>query len=168
MPPPESPRTDFALDVVMLDTRKGTVDPVVLQPENGLLRLREGQSVRLRIKVGKPAYVGVWSVDADGTAVQLFPEKGQNDHQFTQGEERLVPEKENFDPWRTVGGSFDWVWVQASTRYWEPEQSEHDGPFVLFKAERDRERWQEQRRGLRLRPKGELAEAVLKFRVEPR
>src|SRR5262249_54538145 len=87
--PPDSPRTDFALDVVMVDTQGGTDDPVVLRPENGIIQLRPGQQLKFRVKVGKPAYVGVWSVNADGPAVQMFPNKLEGNHHFAQGEERL-------------------------------------------------------------------------------
>jgi hypothetical protein len=167
LPPPESTRTDFALDVVMVDTQEGTGDPIVLRPDEGVIRVRTGQSLKFRVKVGKPAYVGVWSVNADGPAEQLFPNEDEKNHHFAQGEQRLVPGKCNIQLSPTAAGGTDWVWVQAATRPWDPDEGERDGPLLLFKSERQREKWEEQRRGMRLRPKGEFAEAVLRYRVEP-
>jgi hypothetical protein len=61
--------------------------------------------------------------------------------------------------------SVDQVWVEASTEPWDPLQGEAAGPFELFKAQRDRVKWQGQRRGLRLRPDNGLSECVLPYQV---
>ena len=59
----------------------------------------------------------------------------------------------------------DWIWVQSSSKAWDPDQGEREGPFLLFRTDRERGLWAH-RRGIRLRPEWTLAEKVQKFRVE--
>jgi hypothetical protein len=162
--PPTNLRADFDLSVVMVGKRPGAADLVPLQPgADGIVRLREGDEVKFRIKSGKAAYVGIWSINADGTIAQLFPNADEKDHLFKPGEERVVPQT-RAEAEESKG--IDWIWVQASTKAWDPDQGERAGPFLLFRTDRDRGQWA-QRRGIRLRPEWTLAEKVQKFRVEP-
>jgi hypothetical protein len=164
--PPKKLRTDFDLKVVLLGKGPDDDDLRPLRPgTDGLLHLREGGEVKYRVKVAKAAYVGIWSVNADGTVCQLFPNDDERDHHFAAGEERLIP--------RTRVGlsessGSEWVWVQASAIPWDPDKGERMGPFRLFKKERDREEWAKKKRDMYLQPEGTLTEAVLKYRVGPR
>jgi hypothetical protein len=165
--PPEKLRTDFGLTVAMLGARPGGGDPVELQPDaDGVLRLWEEDVVKFRITVARPAYVGVWTVNADGSIVQLFPNDNEKDkdHHFLQDEPRVVPVT-NADA--GVSGRVEWVWVQAATHRWDADKGEQEGPFLLFQTERQRDQWAQRRRGIRLSQEA-LAEAVLRYRVEPR
>lgn len=147
----------------MLGKRPGGF--VGLRPgAEGVLRLRAGEEIKFRVKVAEAAYVGIWSVNADGTIDQLFPNAREKNHLFKPDEEYVVPQT------RAVAaetGGLDWIWVQASTKPWEPDQGQRKGPFLLFQTEREQDGWAT-KRSIRLSPEWTLAEAVLKFRVEPR
>jgi hypothetical protein len=147
--PPQEPRKDFDLTVAM-------VGQVELKPgPDGLLRLKAGDRVQYRIKVDQAAYVGVWSINADGTIDHLFPNEGDRDNYFEKCQERLVPSH----PVRaTTSKGTDWLWVQASTYKWAFEESRRVGPFALFQTERG------SRRNFEVPT---LAEAVLQYRVDP-
>ena len=161
-PDPDKLRTDFALTVAMLGKGPGG-QLIAVQPDaDGHFRLKPEEEVKFRIKVDKAAYVGVWSVNADGPVAQLFPNENEPDNRFKAGQERLVPST------RTAAepsAREEWVWVQASTKPWEVEKGEKVGPFALFTEERARA-WDRKRRSIQLRPDAELAEKVLWYRVE--
>jgi hypothetical protein len=132
----------------------------------GILHLQEGEEVKFRVKVAQPVYVGIWSVNGDGTIDQLFPNARERNHFFQQDEERVVPATRAVAV-MSRGVRPDWVWVQASTKLWEPDEGQHKDPFLLFREDRERARWEQHRRGIQLQPEG-LAEAVLLLRVEVR
>jgi tRNA A-37 threonylcarbamoyl transferase component Bud32 len=150
---PEKLRTDFGIEVEMVGGRQG---------DDGVRRLKPGEEVRLKIAVASKAYVGVWSVNGDGTISQLFPNAWEKDHLFQPGQPRVVPQTRAI---AEESKGLDRIWVQASTHPWEPSEGERVGPFVLFQTEREREGWAQRRRGVRLQPMGTLAEAVVKFQV---
>src|SRR5262249_8623367 len=155
IPSPEEMRKDFGLEVTWLGGRAGT---------DGVRELEAGEPVRFRVKVARPSYVGIWTVDAKGYVVQLFPYKGER-HLLRAGEERDVPA----DVLRAVPSRRpELIWVEASTKYWEPLAGELHGPFELFRADRDRLAWVHQREQLRTLVQDDevgLAEAVLRYRV---
>jgi hypothetical protein len=158
------------LEVKMVRKRPGGNGFLDLRPgADGLVQLRAGEEVKFRVEVGKACYVGVWSVDAGGKVTQLFPNdvnEKDKDHHFQQDQVRVVPD-ERAEAGQTRGeGKFEWVWVQASTRRWDPEKGQQDGPFRLFQNHREQAEWAERRRGIQLRPVA-LAEAVVKYRVGP-
>ena len=137
--------------------------------KDGVRLFEEGEEVRFRIKVPRECYVGVWSVNDDGSIAQLFPNSREPNHRFAAGEERVVPTLavvEAMPPINPKG--IDRLWVEASTTAWDPVEGERKGPFTLFNEERNRKKWVEQRRGLRVRPDVALSEKVLPFQVEPR
>jgi hypothetical protein len=159
---PKEPRADFGLTVAMVGA-KGAV----LQPGPDDLRsLGAGETVKFRIKVDRQAYVGVWSIDADGTVAQLFPNQREPEHQFKKDEERVVPQtRANAEP--TKGkGKFDWVLVRASMRPWSMDEGQAADAFRLFE-DRERDQWARKARGIRLERQVPLAEAVLKYQVGP-
>jgi hypothetical protein len=160
--PPKDLRTDFGLDVAML------ADPTqdALQPGNdGLIRLRAGARVKFRIKVAQEAYVGIWSVNADGTVEQLFPNRDEPDHRFHKHVEQVVPQTNAVAVPSKANGK-DWVWVQASTEPWKPDEGRRKGPFLLFETLQERDQWAQRRRGITLDLGVKLSETVLTFRVE--
>lgn len=162
--PPENLRNDFGLEVAMLDSPNLNA----LQPgTDGLLRLRAEAKVKFRIKTAQEAYVGIWSVNANGTVEQLFPNAKETDHHLEPNKEYLVP-KEEATAEVSKGGGTEWVWVQASTAVWKPDEGQHAGPFLLFQTLKERDSWMERRRGITLNHNLKLSEAILKFRVEAR
>jgi hypothetical protein len=153
--PPELPaelRKDFGLQVQM----------VGLQPdESGVYRLKKDANLKFRVKVDQDAYVGIWTVEADGTIIQLFPNANEKEHRFRKNEVRDVPES-GVDTVTSKG--LDYVWVQASTAPWDSVEGERAGPYALFRSIRERETLQKLHRGMRL-PGNNLSEKVLKYQV---
>src|SRR5262249_24282416 len=81
--PPKDLRSDFGLTVAMVRKGSDADGEIALQPGNdGLLHLRVNDVLQFRIKVAQAAYVGVWSVNAEGTVEQLFPNDKEQDHRF--------------------------------------------------------------------------------------
>jgi hypothetical protein len=156
---PEKLRSDFGLEVEMIGGRPG---------KGGVRQLVPEEEVKFKIKVEKDAYVGIWSVNGDGTLSQLFPNENEKDHLVKAGQARLVPVTEAV---ATPSTGTDHIWVQASTSPWNPDEGERVGPFLLFQTQRQRDQWARNRRemrDIRLRPAGTLSEAVLPFQVSPR
>ena len=146
---PKPMRADFGLEVEMVGGRVGKHDTLLLT---------EQDLVRFRIKVAQKSYVGVWTIEADGTVLQLFPNANETDHLFQANQERTVPA---IGARAVVSRGVDRVWIQASTKPWEPAAGERMGPLELFQQER------KESRGLRLED-SMLSEQVLRYVVEPR
>jgi hypothetical protein len=78
-------------------------------------------------------------VDADGTAWQLFPNRYEGDKLFRAGQERTVPgPRAHFVAEATKGVGPERLWVVASTSPWDAPEGQQQGPFLLFKEERER------------------------------
>jgi predicted Ser/Thr protein kinase len=152
VPPPA--RHDFRVQVEMLDSRPGP---------DGVLRLVTGQEVRFRVTVERDAYVGLWTFDPQGKAVQLFPNEAEPDHLVKAGEPRTVPGKD-YAIVAEAGSGIEQVRVVASARPWDVRLGQREGPFRLFKTGAELAEL-EQQRGLVLRSKTAVAEESLKYRV---
>jgi hypothetical protein len=122
------------------------------------------ETVRFRIKVDRAAYVGVWTVEADGV-YQLFPNAQESIHLFQAGEERIVP---RLGAEAVPSRDIDRVLVEASTKPWNPVEGQRQGPFLLFQEDREREALAVELRGLRLNTPAALSEKVLPYLVKPR
>jgi tRNA A-37 threonylcarbamoyl transferase component Bud32 len=149
-------RHDFRVQVEMLDSRPGP---------DGVLRLVAGQEVRFRVMVERDAYVGLWTFDPQGKAVQLFPNDAEPDHLVKAGQPRTVPGKD-YAIVAEAGSGVELVRVVASARPWDLRLGQQDGPFRLFKTGADLAQL-DQQRGLVLRSKTAVAEESLKYRVVP-
>jgi hypothetical protein len=154
---PETLRADFGMDVEMLGGRPGP---------DAVIRLTEGDAVKFRIKVERDTYVGIWTVEADGTVLQLFPNDRDRQHFFRAEQERVVPEAATAQA--VLSRGLDRIWIQASTEPWDPAEGQRAGPFMLFKTRREQEAVARRLRGIRLRSEGGLADRVLPYRVGPR
>jgi hypothetical protein len=168
------PRKDFLLEAELLTGQPG---------EGGLRLLKVRDKMRIRITVGRKAYVGVWARDADGTVYQLFPNEHEKDHLFEANKPRVVPNPEvaTFFATLTEGPQgIDRLWVEASTEPWESVEGKRVGAFLQFQTERSRGLWYRQRSVLRgvevegtapgkegLRLKVDLAEQALAYQVRP-
>jgi hypothetical protein len=146
----------------------GDRDAALEANADGIHQLRDGDVVKFKVKVAQDTFVGVWSVNADGTVEQLFPNAKEQDHSFRQDKERVVPLTRAVAAETQGGGKFDWIWVQASTRAWAPDEGVRKGPFLLFNNHQKWAWWNNRQRAIKLDPEGTLAEAVLKFRVVAR
>ena len=81
----------FALPAA-LQGRCLMVDMVGSRPgPDGLRLLYEGEQVAFRIAVERDAFVGVWTSNAGGSVVQLFPTPADTDHFVRAGQPRIVP-----------------------------------------------------------------------------
>jgi tRNA A-37 threonylcarbamoyl transferase component Bud32 len=155
---PKDIRQDFGLQVEMLGGRRG---------KDGLIQLVEGEEVKFRIKVDRAAYVGIWTINGDGTVLQLFPNTNDPDHFFRAKQDRTVPEKAL--AWAVLSQGIDRVWVQAATERWDPAEGQRAGPFLIFKTARQQKAAAERVRGIILaRPGIRLADRVLEYTVGPR
>jgi serine/threonine protein kinase len=147
---PKKLGNDFGLEVTMIGGQAGQQDTLLLTA---------GDLVRFRVKVDTRSYVGVWTVEADGTIRQLFPNPDEVDHLFEPGKERVVPQ---VGARAVPSQGVDRIWVAASTKSWNPDDGQHLGPLELFRQERDHTR------GMLLNSNLRLAEQVLKYVVKPR
>jgi hypothetical protein len=162
VPIPKDLRNDFGLKATVLAGESLGKDMRPLEPgPGGVTRVAPGSRVQLEIEVAKEAYVGVWTVEADGTVMQLFPNPKDKNHHFRAGEKRRVPAQ---GVEVVESRNVDQVRIEASTKPWDPVQGELVGPYELFKAERQRKDWEAQRRGLRL-PGNSLSERVLPYQT---
>jgi tRNA A-37 threonylcarbamoyl transferase component Bud32 len=162
LPTPKDLRKDFGLKAtILVGNNLGKEMRPAEQGDGGVIRVAPGQWVQLEIEVEKEAYVGVWTVEADGTVLQLFPNPEDPNHQFKAGEKRRVPTQ---GTQAEKSPNIDQVWIEASTERWDPLRGEREGPYELFKTERQLKEWSGQRRGLRL-PGKYLSERVLPYQV---
>jgi predicted Ser/Thr protein kinase len=152
---PEKRLQDFDLEVKLLG---GTVG------EDGIHRFVAGERARYSIKTNQDAYVGVWSVEADGKIFQVFPTENPPNHLFKAGQERIVP-KNGVTTETTVGAGVDRLWVVAVSTFWEPLPSRSGGQYRLFLTEPGREQVLRTERGVRV---VDLSEQVLQYHVSKR
>ena len=164
-------KNDFGLKATMVGSAPG---------ENLSRKLNEDDPISFQVEVEKDAYIGIWSIESDGTITQLFPNDYDSDQLFHAGQPRTIPSKENAKKYSinaTVSKGVDEVRVVASTQKWTPiaGKKDPDTPFMVFRSKQEREEWNSQRRGLVLKnaPKGapavaSVAEGLLKYQVFPK
>jgi hypothetical protein len=122
--------------------------------ERGLIHLSLGQKVAFRVKTARDAYVGLWSVQDDGSIVQLFPNKHEPDHLIKAGPARTIPGNDYAIKATSVSRRPEEVIVFGSTRRWQPpsrEQFRSVGPddnYLLFETAHQRQEFQALLRGL--------------------
>jgi eukaryotic-like serine/threonine-protein kinase len=148
-------RHDFGLEVKIVAGQRGG---------DGIHHLVSGDKVQLEILAAEDAYVGVWTIEADGTVIRLFPNKKEADHLFKAGQKRMIPAKGGFKAQTSVG--IDKIWVLATTEQWEPAQGSPEGEFQRFQADQELGKLENSLRGLR---EAEMvAEAIIEYEVAPR
>jgi hypothetical protein len=127
------------------------------------------------VRVSKDAYVGIWAIDADGTVVQIFPNKRETNNFLPADQPRLIPDKNlcTFETTRSKG--LDHIWVIASTKPWDPIEGKNAGPYALFQSQEDQEKWTRYVRGIVVKPVGEesdtaqlVSEEVIPYRAVPK
>jgi tRNA A-37 threonylcarbamoyl transferase component Bud32 len=160
-PGPELPaatRHDFGLTVELPNSRPGP---------QGRRILTEGDRVVFRITAERDAYVGLWTIEADGTIIQLFPNKDEPNNYVRAGRTRELPGKGKpnpFDPKATAPNRADALWCVASTHPWDPLLGQQEGPFVVFNNPNERKEalrfMRDLQRGIRLRVENKETAAV--------
>jgi hypothetical protein len=88
-----------------------------------VLSLTEGDFIALRVGVSRDAYVGVWQVDEDGTAVRLFPNRFEPDNFIPAGRAVVIPGNPRYRIRVTPSRGRESVRVLASTAKWSPPDS---------------------------------------------
>ena len=153
---PESMRRDFGLQVKLIGGVPG---------DDGVLHLVERDRLKVSVKPDRDAYVGIWSVDANGPIVQLFPNKNEPDPLIKAGQEKILPNRgEGAMAFPTVGPGVDRIWVAAVTEPWEPTMDRPEGDFQRFLTEAGRKQFMKVR-GVRTMG---MAEELIRFHVAVR
>jgi hypothetical protein len=142
--------------------------------------LRAGQEVSFRVAVGRDAYVGIWTVDADGAILQLFPNEFESDNFVKANQPRVVPDssrqKYAMEATPTKAGGIEQYRVVASTKRWDQLVGQREGPYLVFKEKAAKERWDRHLRSIILQAKPQagggpdepgLAEEIVSYRVRP-
>jgi predicted Ser/Thr protein kinase len=133
-------RQDFALRVTPVH---GTLSA------DGKLVLKQGEALALTVESERAAYLGVWFVRPDGTAVQLLPNDREADAQVAAKRPRTVPQQGDgtagVSETVTAGApstGLEYVQVRAATRSLDaPKPAAPAGPrhpFPLFTTPEDR------------------------------
>jgi len=167
--PVKPARRDFGLKVELVGSTPGP---------DGERQLVEKQEVAIRIQAERDAYVGVWSIAANGTILMLFPNQWEEDNRIPAGQVRTVPaiNREDYALEARLSQGAERVWAVALTVPWNIVPGEREGPWIIFKKAADRERWQREQRDIvfkaaKLRPgaaqKVELSEEIITYRVCP-
>jgi predicted Ser/Thr protein kinase len=163
---PNPPLQDFDLKVDVL-TPAGQ--------DGEVSQFHEGDTLRLRIKAARDAYVGVWTVNPRGDVVRLFPNNEDTDFHFRKGVARYLP-PDNADyefPTTDVSTAVEHLLVVASTRPWDPLAGEQDGFFTVYRKLADRRKIRDHigqirgGRGFGVKPRGNdlVAEYRLKYLI---
>jgi serine/threonine protein kinase len=156
-PGPDLPeeRQDFALKVELAGSRGGP---------QGRRVFTEGDRVTFRITAELDAYVGIWSVEADGTITQLFPNRFEPNNKVRAGEERVVPGSDLYiiPTEATAPNRADAIWVVASTSRWDALKGEQDGPFILFRKGAEGNKAMTALRKMVIRPTTEVVQTSAK------
>jgi predicted Ser/Thr protein kinase len=128
-PPASFPKPsfhDFGLTIELADSRPG---------QNGQRLLSVGQRAQLRLQSERDAYVYVWTTDADGAIVQLFPNEYEKDGLVKAGQPRLVPGTPDYVIELSPSRATEFVRVLARTQpVAQPAGGESAGPFVAFRS----------------------------------
>ncbi len=126
--------------------------------------------------MSRDAYVGLWNIAPDGSIMQIFPNEFEADHLFKAGKARVVPGKSrdgrSYEIEAVLTHKPERVWVMASSKPWDPVQSETAGPFTLFKTPEQQANLKSTLRGFRLKagPRQDglqVSEEVLLYQIVP-
>jgi hypothetical protein len=145
IPPPDKWRKEIILHVDMLGGHE----------EDGVQKLQDGQFVHIEVLPDRDCYIHIWSVEGDGSVIELYPNEWEKDCFFRAGEKRILPEKAKFKAFTSRG--LDRIWVEATDRPLEeiPGEKLRDLPFLQFKFKGQQDAWRRQRENIRgIRPEG--------------
>ena len=165
----------FGLTVKVLG---GQSDPA------GTIHLEEGKFVEIDLHADRDCYIGVWYVDAQGQAVQLFPNRFETDHLLRRNQTRRIPGDPKYGIQATPSTGPEYLHIFASTQPWTPVPSTlrggPDNAYDLFSTTPDLPSLPPDLRALVLVPKTttsdpisplptsipSLSETILPLRVE--
>jgi predicted Ser/Thr protein kinase len=154
--PPGPLRHDFPLKASLVGGRPDA---------QGVVRLREGDGIRVQVELGRDAHVYLWTVGPDGTAVQLFPHDGERETLCRKGAPRALP-GEGYELGARPGGR-EQVRVVASTRPLPPLPGQNQAGFLVFTQPQQKHALGKALRDLFVRPVVLVAEQIIPYEVAP-
>jgi hypothetical protein len=147
-------RADFAMEVEVIGGHP---------EENGVIVIPPKALCQFKVHVEEKAFVSVWSIEADGTIIKLFPNRLDTQDLFDAHEERTVPQLYKV---RAVPSSgVDRLWVVASEERWSPTGGNQAGDLIQFTKEHERLGWVEKLRGMRGEESTRVSEVRLRYKV---
>lgn len=149
-------RKEFKVQVEMIG---GRLDP------DGIRRFQVNDLVQYDVTPEIDCYIGIWSVNGDGTVDQVFPHPREPEHLCLAGKTRRLPGKIKIEMIKSVG--IDQAWILASDKPWNPDQAEKDADLNFFLREREWKNWIPKQRAMQVRPDLKLSETVIRFQVLP-
>lgn len=136
-------KQDFPINVEIIG---GTTDA------QGVLNLVEDQMLSFRIEASRDCYVGICTVDQEGTVIWLFPSRNEPDGHFAAGRVRVVPGKGGGNIRAVASTGPEHVYVIASTRPWKPIEgkkvSAGDSEVIAFVTPAEQQAFRDQVRGI--------------------
>jgi serine/threonine protein kinase len=149
-------RRDFGLEVRMVGGGQ--------LHDHGTIPLVKGQRFHLAVRVARDAYVSVWSIEADGRIVKVFPNEKDKQDLFKAGEDHVVPKGFTIEAVPSVGE--DRLWVIATAEPWTPPGGREQDDLLAFTKAREKLDWVE--RGMRLKEENSaVSEMRFRYRVAP-
>jgi predicted Ser/Thr protein kinase len=150
-------RQDFGLKVRVLGAEPDA---------KGVVRLRDGQAIRLQVTVERDAHVGIWAIDRKGVVMQLFPHEAEPNALVRAGAPRVLPGPD-FEFAADPTDGVEQFQVVASTRPLDKLHGQRKGGFLEMRTPEQQKEFADTRRGLRLRQTARLAEQVISYEVGP-
>jgi hypothetical protein len=100
--------------------------------EDGVHRLRAGQSLRLRVRASEAGYVGVWTIAPDGVITQLFPcAEAREDNHLQAGGTLEFPRDGALVA--TPDGGRERLLVLRTSQPWDLARGVKEGPYFVFR-----------------------------------
>jgi serine/threonine protein kinase len=149
-------RHDFPLKASLLGGRTD---------KEGVVRIKEGDGVRVQVELGRDANVYLWTVGADGTAVQLFPHQGERETLCKKDVPRALP-GEGFELGARPGGR-EQIRVVASTQPLPALPGQNQSGFLVIAEPQHKEAMGKALRDLFIRPVVAVAEVAIPYEVAP-
>jgi serine/threonine protein kinase len=123
-------RRDFDLKIEFLSG---------VQDKDGLWKFKSGDPLQCIVTSDRDCYFGVWSVNADGTEVQLYPNDLVTAELLKAGESRAIPGK-SADLLAAPSAGIDQLLFIAAEKPWDPSLGGTTAPFTIMdeKARKNR------------------------------
>jgi predicted Ser/Thr protein kinase len=103
----------------------------------GVANYVDGEDIRFRVETDKDAYIGIWTVERDGTTTQIFPNEIDKNNLIKAKMPRIVPDAKSQMVAGVTKGE-EGVLVYASSQPWKESELKSDSPFVTFKAPKEK------------------------------
>jgi hypothetical protein len=100
--------------------------------DDGVYRLKAGQTVKLQIKAVEAGHVGVWTISPDGVVTQLFPSAERKEsNRLEVGQTLQIPEDDELEA--RADGRGERLLVLRSSQPFDPLRGEREGPYFVIR-----------------------------------